>query len=41
MDVVREPVFDDNSGLHYSSSEVRRALKAGDTVKARKILGWD
>jgi len=40
MDVVQEPVFDDNSGLHYSSSEVRRALIAGDVEKARRILGW-
>lgn len=40
MDVVQEPVFDDGSGLHYSSSEVRRALKAGDEEKARRILGW-
>ena len=41
MDVVREPVFDDGSGLHYSSSEVRRALSAGDIEKAQRILGWD
>lgn len=39
MDVIQEPVFDDGSGLHYSSSEVRRALKAGDTVLAQKLLG--
>jgi riboflavin kinase/FMN adenylyltransferase len=41
MDVVREPVFDDGSGLHYSSSEVRRALSEGDVEKAQRILGWD
>ena len=41
MDVVQEPVFDDGSGLHYSSSEVRRALIAGDVEKAQRILGWD
>lgn len=40
MEVVQEPVFDDGSGLHYSSSEVRRALKAGDMAKAQELLGW-
>jgi len=39
MDVVQEPVFDDGSGLHYSSSEVRRAMKAGDLEKVRRLLG--
>ena len=41
MEVVQEPVFDDGTGLHYSSSEARRALAAGDVAKARRILGWD
>lgn len=41
MEVIQEPVFDDGSGLHYSSSEVRRALKAGDVEKAQRILGWE
>lgn len=40
MQVVQEPVFDDGSGQNYSSSEVRRALQAGDTEKARQLLGW-
>lgn len=39
MEVVQQPVFDDGSGLHYSSSEVRRALQAGDLEKARQLLG--
>lgn len=39
MAVVQEPVFDDGSGLHYSSSEVRRALAAGDIDKAKLLLG--
>lgn len=41
VEVVQEPVFEDGTGLHYSSSEVRRALAAGDTEKARLLLGWD
>lgn len=40
MEVVQEPVFDDGTGLNYSSSEVRRALKAGDTALASRLLGW-
>ena len=40
MQVVQEPVFDDGSGLHYSSSEVRRALQRGDKETARQLLGW-
>lgn len=40
MEVVQEPVFNDGSGLNYSSSEVRRALKVGDMAKAHQILGW-
>lgn len=40
MQVIQAPVLDDGSGLHYSSSEVRRALQAGDTEKARQLLGW-
>lgn len=40
MEVVQEPVFEDGSGLNYSSSEVRRALQAGDLEKARLLLGW-
>ena len=39
MEVIQEPVFTDDSGLHFSSSEVRRALKSGDVDKARRILG--
>jgi len=39
MEVLQEPVFDDGSGLNYSSSEIRRALKAGDTKKAQQLLG--
>lgn len=38
MEVVQEPVFDDGSGLNYSSSEVRRAMKAGDWDKVKKLL---
>lgn len=41
MEIVQEPVLDDGSGLNYSSSEVRRALKAGDRVKAERLLGWN
>lgn len=40
MEVVQEPVLDDGTGLNYSSSEVRRALKAGDTARASQLLGW-
>ncbi|MBP5716998.1 MAG: FAD synthetase family protein [Bacteroidales bacterium] len=39
MEVIQEPVFSDDSGLHFSSSEVRRALQAGDVAKAHRILG--
>lgn len=39
MEVIQEPVFSDESGLHFSSSEVRRALQAGDVAKAHRILG--
>ena len=39
MEVIQEPVFDDGSGLHYSSSEVRRALERGDMEKVKKLLG--
>lgn len=38
MEVVQEPVFDDGSGLNYSSSEVRRAMKAGDWEKVKRLL---
>lgn len=41
MEVLQEPVFNDGSGLQYSSSKVRRALKSGDTELARQLLGWD
>ena len=41
MEVIQEPVFDDGSGLHYSSSEVRRALERGDKELAQKLLGRD
>ncbi|MDO4497764.1 MAG: FAD synthetase family protein [Bacteroidales bacterium] len=40
MRIVKAPVFEDNSGLHYSSSEVRRAIAAGDMNKAHQLLGW-
>lgn len=40
MEVVQQPVFNDNSGLNYSSSEVRRALRIGDLEKADQLLGW-
>lgn len=40
MAVVQEPVFDDGSGLKYSSSEVRSALQKGDYSTAKKLLGW-
>lgn len=39
MTVVQEPVFNDGSGINYSSSEVRRALVAGDIQKATTLLG--
>ena len=39
MEVIQEPVFDDGTGLHYSSSEVRRALKRGDKELAKRLLG--
>lgn len=39
MDVVQEPVFEDGTGLNYSSSEVRRALVAGDIQRATTLLG--
>lgn len=40
MQVVQEPVFDDGTGLNYSSSEIRKALLKGDTEKAHQLLGW-
>ena len=39
MEVIQEPVLNDGSGLNYSSSEVRRALKNGDTELVKKLLG--
>ena len=39
MEVVQEPVFEDGTGLNYSSSEVRRALVAGEIQKASTLLG--
>jgi len=39
MEVVLEPERQDGDGLHYSSSEVRRALAQGDVAKAAAILG--
>lgn len=39
MKVLQEPVFDDGSGLNYSSSEIRRALKAGNMDLANQLLG--
>lgn len=41
MTVVQEPVYDDGTGLIYSSSEVRRALQEGNILKAQQLLGWD
>jgi len=41
MEVIQEPVFDDGSGLHYSSSEIRRALERGDKELAKRLLGED
>lgn len=40
MEVIEQPVFDDGTGLHYSSSEVRRALSEGNIEKANRLLGW-
>lgn len=39
MTVLQEPVFEDGSGLNYSSSEIRRALVAGNIRKASTLLG--
>ncbi len=39
MTVLQEPVFNDGSGLNFSSSEVRRALVSGDVKKASMLLG--
>lgn len=39
MKVLQEPVFDDGSGLNFSSSEVRRALVGGDIKTATTLLG--
>lgn len=39
MEVLQEPVFDDGSGLNYSSSEIRRALKTGNKELADTLLG--
>lgn len=39
MEVVQEPERQDGDGLHYSSSEVRRSLFAGEVEKATQILG--
>lgn len=39
IEVLQEPVFDDGSGLNYSSSEIRRALKAGNKELAAMLLG--
>ncbi len=39
MQILKEPVFDDGSGLNYSSSEIRRALKAGNKELAETLLG--
>lgn len=41
IEVVQEPVFEDGTGLRFSSSEVRRALLAGEVQKAAAILGQD
>lgn len=37
--VLPAPMLDDGSGRHYSSSEVRRALEAGDVALAATLLG--
>lgn len=37
--VMQEPVFDDGRGLHYSSSEIRKALHSGQIRKATALLG--
>jgi riboflavin kinase/FMN adenylyltransferase len=39
MRILQEPVFDDGHGGHYSSSEVRRALSAGEVERATQVLG--
>lgn len=39
MNVLQEPVFEDGTGLNYSSSEIRRALVAGNIRKASTLLG--
>lgn len=39
MDVVQEPVFNDGSGVNFSSSEVRRSLISGNIHAATNILG--
>ncbi|MBQ0058330.1 MAG: riboflavin biosynthesis protein RibF [Bacteroidales bacterium] len=39
MLIVKEPVFQDDAQLHYSSSEVRRALALGDVALANRLLG--
>lgn len=39
MRVVEEKVYDDRTGRNYSSSEVRRALTAGEVVRATELLG--
>jgi riboflavin kinase/FMN adenylyltransferase len=39
MRILQEPVLDDGSGRNYSSSEVRRALRAGQVERATLLLG--
>jgi riboflavin kinase/FMN adenylyltransferase len=39
MRLLREPVFDDGAGGHYSSSEIRRALSIGAASRAAQLLG--
>ena len=39
MDVVQEPIYDDGTNRNFSSSEVRRALIAGNIHEATEILG--
>lgn len=39
VEVLPAPALDDGTGLHYSSSAVRRALEAGDVAQAAVLLG--
>lgn len=39
MTLLREDLYEDGSGRHYSSSEVRQALEAGRVQEANELLG--